>query len=150
MTSDGETTVEVVSQRFFDIISWLASSSEVVRTLGGVAVMVAVASYFSYARSKAPSSSRKAQQAKAMREAYKSMEKQVPISDSKNAKVSSFQVWYSRVHSDIIQERGATPGSMQISQVGENLKNIVRDAEEHSSGFTPLSLFEAVSFLRRC
>jgi hypothetical protein len=93
--------------------------------LGGLALMVAVASYLSltFAGLKPPSSSRKAQQAKAMREAYNSMGKQPSSPDSKSLKVSSsFPSPWHCTQADIFQESRVTPGSMQISQVSGILK----------------------------
>ena len=83
-----ETALKVVSQRFLDMISVLSSSSEMALALGAVALMLAVVSGLVFAGSKPAATSRKAQQAKVMREAYKSMEIQGLVSDNMNVKVS--------------------------------------------------------------
>ncbi|KAE9371593.1 hypothetical protein N431DRAFT_410486, partial [Stipitochalara longipes BDJ] len=95
MTSENLTqsasTLNMASQRLFDTASLLSISSTLSMLLGGVALMVAVVSYLAFAGSSpATSSSRKAQQARAMREAYKSMEKEASKPNSKKAKVRSF------------------------------------------------------------
>jgi type II secretory pathway component PulM len=80
----------MASQRLSDTISLLSSSFEVPVLLGAAALMVAVVSYLVFARpTPATASSRKAQQARVMREAYNSMEKQSSRADSKRAKVRS-------------------------------------------------------------
>ncbi|KAN0096538.1 MOSC N-terminal beta barrel domain containing protein [Hyaloscypha variabilis] len=91
----------MASQRLSDIISLLLSFSEVPVLLGAAALIVAVVSYLAFAGpTPASTSSRKVQQAKAMREAYESMEKQSSRADRNRAKESS-----------------AGAASMQISQL---------------------------------
>jgi hypothetical protein len=82
-----ETALNAISQRFLDMVSLHSSSSEAVLALGAVALMVAAASYLPFAVSKPAATSRKAQQAKAMREAYQFMERQTSISNKKSVKV---------------------------------------------------------------
>jgi hypothetical protein len=85
-----ESALNMASQRLSDIISLLLSFSEVPVLLGAAALIVAVVSYLAFAGpTPASTSSRKVQQAKAMREAYESMEKQSSRADRNRAKVRS-------------------------------------------------------------
>ena len=70
------------------MLSVYSSSSEAVLVLGAIALMLAVASYLPFAESKTAVTSRKAQQAKAMRESYQLMARQASISNDKNVQVS--------------------------------------------------------------
>lgn len=86
LTADGEALARRAAQRLYDAVLLISSTSKVAILLAGVAMVVAVVSY-GVAGSKPPISSRKGQQAKAMREAYRSMEKQVSLSNIKKDKV---------------------------------------------------------------
>jgi hypothetical protein len=87
--TDSYAVVNNAAQRFYDAVSVPLSSSEVAILFGGVALMVAAISYIVLGDSKHAILSRKAQQAKAMRQAYKSMEKQSSLSNNKESKVGS-------------------------------------------------------------
>jgi hypothetical protein len=83
-----ETALNATSRRVLDMVSVHSSSSVTVLALGAIALMLAVASYLPFAGSKPAAKSRKAQQAKAMRESYQSMERQASISNNKNVRIS--------------------------------------------------------------
>lgn len=82
--------LRIAPQRFLDMVSMPSSSSEVPLLLGGAALMLVVISYLAFAGSTpATTMSRKAQQARAMREAYKSMERDTSKLDNNKTNVSS-------------------------------------------------------------
>jgi hypothetical protein len=87
--TDSKTALEIASQRLSNMATWLYPSPEAALMTMPVLLMVAFMFYLTFAGSKSPTSSRKAQQAKAMRDAYKSMEQEASLSDSKNIKVRS-------------------------------------------------------------
>ncbi len=83
-----EAALKAIFQRILDMLSVHSSSSETVLALSAVALMLAVASYLPFAGSKPAARSRKAQQAKAMRASYQSMERQASILKNKNVQIS--------------------------------------------------------------
>jgi hypothetical protein len=88
--TSSETASKMASQTLSDVRSLLSTTSGFSLLLGGAALVVAVVSYFAFAGlPPASSSSRKAQQARAMREAYKSMEKQISRPNSRTTKARS-------------------------------------------------------------
>jgi hypothetical protein len=87
--SESESAMKAASQGFFNMITLLSSSSSVSLLVGGAALMVAVISYLAFAGSTPATSSRKAQQARVMRKAYRTMERQALSSDSKRVRVGS-------------------------------------------------------------
>lgn len=84
--SESEKLMKAASQGFLNMLS---SSSSVSLLVGGAALMVAVISYLAFAGSTPATSSRKAQQARVMRKAYRTMEKQALSSGSKRVRVGS-------------------------------------------------------------
>jgi hypothetical protein len=87
LTANSEAVARSAAQQFYGAVSLLSPSSKAAILLAGVAMLIAVVSYTGFAGSKPSISSRKAQQAKAMREAYKSMEKHGSLSNVKKNKV---------------------------------------------------------------
>jgi hypothetical protein len=85
--SDGDDVVRKAAHRLYDIVSLNLASVGVAVLFGGVAMMVAVISYIRVVGSNPAVASRKAQQAKAMRQAYRSMEKQSSLSNTERMKV---------------------------------------------------------------
>jgi len=151
--TNSETASKMASPTFSDVRSLLSTTSGFSLLLGGAALVVAVVSYLAFAGSPpASSSSRKAQQARAMREAYNAMEKQTSRPNSKTAKVRSLLGFMnnSQGQADIAQESKAGAGSMQISQVSDVLIHIAFDVKENSYGYILSSLSEAVSCPRPC
>ena len=147
--TDSETASKMASQSLSDITSLLSTTSGLSLLLSGAALVVAMVSYLAFAGSRpAASSSRKAQQARAMREAYKSMEKQSAKPNSKKPMVSFMSIPHGQA--DVTQESKAGAGSMQISQVGDVLIHVLHDVKEYSYGSIPSSHSEDVSCPRQC
>jgi hypothetical protein len=86
LTADGEALARRAAQRLYDAVLF-SPTSKVAILLAGAAMVVAVV-FCGVAGSKPLISSRKAQQAKAMREAYKSMEGQASLSNIEKDKVN--------------------------------------------------------------
>lgn len=91
LTADGEALARWAAQQLYDAGLLTSPAFKVAILLAGAAMVVAVVSY-GVAGLKPLISSRKAQQVKAMREAYKSMETQASLSNIKKDKVNQPQV----------------------------------------------------------
>jgi hypothetical protein len=88
--TESGTALKMASRELFDIIMAFSLSSEISLVLGGAALVVAVISYLVFIGSTPiTSSSTKYQKARAMREAYNSMNKKVISLHGKNTKVSA-------------------------------------------------------------
>jgi hypothetical protein len=85
--TDGNAGASKAAQRFYDMVSLVLSSSEIAILFGGVTVVVAAISYMGLARGTSAALSKKAQRAKAMRQAYNSMEQRSFPSNTKKIKV---------------------------------------------------------------
>ena len=88
LSTESNAQTSSATQQLYDMFAKSSTSSKVAVILGGIALAMVVFKYLVFMGAKPAMSSRKAQQAKAMREAYRSMNKQSSLANSKKTRVS--------------------------------------------------------------